>query len=138
MRTSIIATAFTAILTIPLCLASPDGAFAQEAPQFMRDVMPEEAVGPAWQEFQAVMDPEGDLDAKTKELIGLAVAAQVPCEYCVYYHRKAAEQHGATEGEIKEALASGALVLKWSTMLNGLDYDRQEWRSQVDAMFSGQ
>lgn len=135
MRASIIATAFSAIV---VCLTPVDGLRAQEAPQFMRDVMPEQAVAPAWQEFQAVMDPDGALDGKTKELIGLAVAAQVPCEYCIYYHRNAAEQQGASEEEIKEALAAGALVRKWSTMLNGSDYDQQEWRGQVDAMFSGE
>lgn len=114
-----------------------DAARSQEAPQFMRDTWPEQGVEAAFQEFQAVMDPDGALDAKTKELIGLAVSAQVPCEYCVYFHRKAAEQHGATEEEMKEAIASAALVRKWSTVLHGAQYDSDEWRRQVDAMFPG-
>ncbi|MFW6077195.1 MAG: carboxymuconolactone decarboxylase family protein [Hyphomicrobiales bacterium] len=135
MQTRFVATAFAAIL---ICFVPTDAPRAQEAPQFMQDVLPEQAVEPAWQEFQAIMNPDGALDGKTKELIGLAVAAQVPCEYCVYYHTKAAEQQGASEEEIKEALASGAMVRKWSTMLNGSDYDQQDWRDQVDAMFSGE
>lgn len=118
---------------------SPIGvAGAQDAPPFMLDTWPSQGVDAAWQEFQAVMGPDGALDAKTKELVGLGVAAQVPCDYCVYYHTKAAKAHGATEEEIKEALASAALVRKWSTMLNGSQYSDEEWRQQVDAMFSGQ
>lgn len=134
MRTSMIATTLTAIV---MCLAPSDALRAQEAPQFMQDTYPESALEGAWQEYQAVTDPEGALDGKTKELIGLAMAAQVPCEYCVYYHTEAAKQHGATEEEIKEALATAGLTLQWSTMLNGSQYDMDEWRQQVDAMFAG-
>jgi AhpD family alkylhydroperoxidase len=133
MRISILATTLTAVVMT----VAPYGASAQEAPQFMQDTYPENALEGAWQEYQAVTDPEGALDAKTKELIGLAMAAQVTCEYCIYYHTKAAQQHGATEDEIKEALATAGLTLQWSTMLNGSQYDMDEWRQQVDAMFAG-
>ena len=51
------------------------------------------------------MESKGALEPKTKELIGLAVAAQIPCEYCVYYHTKAAKADGATAAQIKEAIA---------------------------------
>ena len=126
------------LLGFTLALAMPTAALAQEAPQFMQETLPEQAVGPAWQEFQSVSDPEGALDGMTKELIGLAVAAGIPCEYCVYYHTQAAQQHGATGEQIREALASAALTRKWSTMLNGSQYDAQDWRQQVDAMFGAQ
>lgn len=66
------------------------------------------------------------------------MAAQIPCEHCIYCHTQAAKQHGATEEQIKEALASGALVRKWSLMLNGSQYDMKTWRQQVDAMFAEQ
>jgi AhpD family alkylhydroperoxidase len=77
------------------------------------------------------------LDQKTKELIGLGVAAQIPCDYCVTYHATAAKSLGATEAEIREALAAAALVRKWSTLLNGSQYDEERWRSEVAAMFDG-
>ncbi|UUP18312.1 carboxymuconolactone decarboxylase family protein [Nitratireductor thuwali] len=112
------------------------GVAAQDgAPNFMTQTFPQAGVDAAWEEFQALMG-EGALDPKTKELVGLAVAAQVPCDYCVYYHTKAANAHGATEEEIKEALASAALVRKWSTMLHGSQYSMEEWRQEVDAMFA--
>ena len=75
------------------------------------------------------------LGAKERELIGLAVAAQIPCEYCIYYHTKAAMHFGATDAEIREAIAQAAQVRKWSTMLNGSMYDQSAFRKEVDDMF---
>jgi AhpD family alkylhydroperoxidase len=62
------------------------------------------------------MNPAGALDGKTKQLIGLGVAAQIPCAYCVYAHTKAAKAAGATDAQIKEAIATAALVRFNSTM----------------------
>ena len=129
----------SASLALLLALATGPSVSAQEAPPppaFMKEIFPEQGLKPAWEEFLAVMNPKGALDGKTKELIGLAVAAQIPCEYCIYYHSKAAKANGATDAQIKEALASAALVRKWSTMLNGSSYDRQKFQEQVDSIFA--
>jgi AhpD family alkylhydroperoxidase len=114
-------------------------ASAQEsgAPEWMKQTYPADALKPAWEEFKAMNDPKGALDAKTKELIGLAVAAQVPCQYCVYYHTLAAKHDGATDAQIKEAIATGAMTRKWSTVLNGSAYDFGKFKQQVDASFAG-
>jgi AhpD family alkylhydroperoxidase len=124
------------MLAAALLVFAPMAAHAQSAPppKFMQDIYPKDALNPAWQEFQAVMG-KGALDAKTKELIGLATAAQIPCRYCIYYHTQAAKSHGASDEEIREALASAALVRKWSTMLNGMEYDEASFHGQVDAAF---
>lgn len=131
-------TVLGALMAVAVCLGPASTANAQKAPAFIKETFPEQGVSAAWEEFQAVMGPGTALDPKVKELIGLAVAAQIPCDYCVYYHTKAAKQHGATQAEIKDALASSALVRQWSTMLNGSAYDEETWKSQVDAMFAGQ
>ncbi len=39
------------------------------------------------------------LDAKTRELIAIAVAAQIPCSYCVYGQTKNARAKAASEEE---------------------------------------
>jgi AhpD family alkylhydroperoxidase len=127
----------TLALSILPVVASSQSANAQDAPKFMKDTLPEQAVIAAWQESQAVGNPNGALDAKTKELIGLGVAAQVPCTYCVYYHTQAARHAGATDAQIKEAVAAAALTRKWSTVLNGNAYDMGEFKKQVDAAFGG-
>jgi AhpD family alkylhydroperoxidase len=46
----------------------------------------------------------GALDAKTKELIALAVGVAVRCDDCIAFHAKAAAQRGATREEILETL----------------------------------
>jgi AhpD family alkylhydroperoxidase len=46
----------------------------------------------------------GQLDAKTHELIALAVAVTTRCDGCISVHTKKAVEHGATVGEISEAL----------------------------------
>jgi AhpD family alkylhydroperoxidase len=127
----------TLALSILPVVASSQSASAQDAPKFIKDTFPEQGVAAAWQEFQAVGNPNGALDAKTKELIGLGVAAQVPCAYCVYYHTQAARHAGATDAQIKEAIAAAALTRKWSTVLNGSAYDMADFKSQVDAAFGG-
>src|SRR5690349_5732261 len=53
-------------------------------PSFLK-ALPEAALPGAWAQMKALqMNPDTALDGKTKELIGLAVAAQVPCKYCIY------------------------------------------------------
>ncbi|MFC0716668.1 carboxymuconolactone decarboxylase family protein [Luteimonas padinae] len=44
------------------------------------------------------------LDAKTRELIGLAVAVTTRCDGCITVHVDAALKHGASREEIAEAL----------------------------------
>ena len=127
----------TLALSILPVMASSQSVNAQDAPQFMKDISPQQGVSPAWQEYMAVMNPNGALDGKTKELIGLAVAAQIPCAYCVYAHTQAARHAGATDAQIKEAIAASALVRKWSTELNGNQYDMGEFKKQIDAAYGG-
>jgi AhpD family alkylhydroperoxidase len=46
----------------------------------------------------------GKLDAKTRELISLAVAVTTRCDGCITVHTGEALKHGATREEIAEAL----------------------------------
>jgi AhpD family alkylhydroperoxidase len=113
-------------LALLLALATEPGVRAQEAPEWMKQTLPGQALQPHLDETQAVMNPTGALDAKTKQLIALGVAAQIPCAYCVFAHTKAAKAAGATDAQIKEAIATAAVVRFNSTMLNGSDGGR-EW-----------
>lgn len=47
----------------------------------------------------------GALDAKTKELMALAIGVATRCDDCIAFHVKGALQHGATREEIMETLA---------------------------------
>jgi len=52
----------------------------------------------------------GTLDAKTRELIALAVAVTRQCDGCITVHTDAAVKHGATREEIAEALGVAIAV----------------------------
>ncbi len=100
-------------------------------PSFLR-AFPEEAISAAWDEFKAVqLNPASAISPKYKELIGLAVAAQIPCRYCSYFHTKAAGLSGANERELKEAVVMAAITRQWSTVLNGLQTDESQFRVEL-------
>jgi len=103
-------------------------------PSFFR-MFPEVGIAGAWAEFKSVqLNPKTKLNGKTKELIGLAVAAQIPCHYCIYFHTAAAKLNGATDEEIREAVAMAAIVRHWSTVLNGMQVDDAGFRKETDAV----
>ena len=103
-------------------------------PTFLKQ-FPEEGIAGAWQEMKTVqLNPATKLDGKTKELIGLSVAAQIPCSYCVYFHTKAARLNGASDEEIREAVAMAAITRHWSTVLNGLQIDPIGFKIETDSM----
>ena len=52
---------------------------------------------------QAALAP-GALDAKTKELIALAIGVSSHCDDCIAFHAKAAVDQGATRDEVLETL----------------------------------
>lgn len=96
-------------------------------------VFPEIGIAGAWAEFKSMqLNPDSKLDGKTKELLGLAVSAQIPCQYCVYFHTAAAKLNGATDEEIREAVAMASIVRHWSTVLNGMQVDEATFRKETD------
>jgi AhpD family alkylhydroperoxidase len=50
------------------------------------------------------------LGAKTRELIAVAVAVTARCDGCIVVHTDAALKHGASHGEIAEALGVAVAV----------------------------
>src|SRR5450631_4721723 len=103
-------------------------------PSFFK-AFPESGIAGAWAEFKTIqLSPATKLDGKTKELIGLAVAAQVPCQYCIYFHTAAAKANGATDEDIREAVAMAAIARHWSTVLNGMQVDLDGFKRDTDTV----
>jgi AhpD family alkylhydroperoxidase len=99
-------------------------------------VYPESAKAAGWEMMKAAdFNKNTALPSKVRELIGLAVSAQIPCRYCVYYHIKAAKAAGATEEELREAVHQASLTRHWSTILYGNQYDFEMYKSEIDAAF---
>ena len=97
---------------------------------------PESARAAGWEMMKSTdLNENTALSSKIRELIGLAVAAQIPCQYCVYYHIKAARAAGASQEEIREAVHQASLTRHWSTILYGNQYDLDAYKTEVDAAF---
>ena len=116
--------------------AEAQDAFGAALPEI--ENYPDSMVGGAWVWMNDVEDGEGAIDPKTMQLIGLAVAAQIPCQYCIYYHRKAALALGASEQEVAEAAAIAGYVRNWSTVLYGTGANLESYQQIVDGLFADQ
>jgi AhpD family alkylhydroperoxidase len=69
----------------------------------------------------------GHLDAKTRELIALAVAVSLRCDGCITVHSAEVHKHGASKDEIAEALGvavsvnAGAAIVYSARTLDAYD-----------------
>lgn len=101
------------------------------------ELLPEGAQAGAWAFMKGSSgNPNGEIPPKYRELIALGVAAQIPCAYCTYAHTAFAKAYGATDAEVQEAIAYGAEVRLWSTILNGSQYDLDTWRTKIDSIIA--
>lgn len=94
--------------------------------------LPDSAYPGAWSVQRDLELGDTVLDHKTKELIGIAVAAQIKCQYCTYFHTRAAQAFGASAQEIREAVAIGGMTAMFSNGLNGLQYDISKFQKEVE------
>ena len=109
-------------------------AVAQDVPDMFKKTYPEYALGAAMGLLGALEGDKAAIDGKTMQLIQLGVSAQIPCTYCVYYHTRAAKAAGASDAEIKAAIAAAADTRMWSTVLNGNAYDMNAFKAEVDSL----
>jgi AhpD family alkylhydroperoxidase len=58
----------------------------------------------AFRAFSKAVFAPGALDAKSKQLIAVAVAHVTQCPYCIKGHTEAASRAGASDAEIMEAI----------------------------------
>src|SRR6266702_8937172 len=73
----------------------------------LRDLRAGEGAAAVMKAFSAMAQNAtraGALDAKTKELIALAIGVATRCDDCIAFHAKAAAHLGATREEIMETL----------------------------------
>ena len=139
------AAALAALSAIPFALAedanpAADAAYAEMTqmlggvPTFVKS-FPKAGIAGAWAEVRDLQfSDKTALNAKTKALIGLAVAAQIPCSYCIYEDTLGAKRAGATDQEIQEAVAVSALTRHWSTVYNGMQIDLEQFKKEMGGM----
>ncbi len=104
----------------------------------MFEKMPMQVRVSAWELFKSINNPKTAIPSKYGELIGLAVAAQIPCEYCIIAHTTLAKLFGATDEEVEEAITKGAETRFLSTILNGSLVDiesfKTDWNKTIEYM----
>lgn len=76
------------------------GALAKAQPEVMS----------GFQTLHAGASQPGALDAKTKELIALAIAVADRCDGCISFHTKDVLEAGATREEVMDALGVAVLM----------------------------
>ena len=97
---------------------------------------PENARAAAW-EWNKVIEGPGVIPPKYQQLIALAVASQIPCEYCTFVHREfATEFFGASKAEISEAVALAANTRHWSTIMYGNGIEKEGFRTEIRDIIS--
>jgi AhpD family alkylhydroperoxidase len=101
-------------------------------PEFMRRV-PDYLLPTEWASFKNLqLSDQTAIPNKYKELMGLAVSGATRCRYCAYFHTEAARLFGATEDEITETALIAKNTMGWSTYLNTLQFDYDEFVAEFD------
>src|SRR5438128_8295976 len=100
-------------------------------PSFVKQ-FPKAGLPGDWAEVKAIeLSDKTALPPKVKSLISLAVAAQIPCSYCIWSDTQDAKRAGATDEEIQEAVAMAALTRHWSTIFNGMQVDLAQFKKDM-------
>ncbi|MFP5297642.1 MAG: carboxymuconolactone decarboxylase family protein [Actinomycetota bacterium] len=103
-------------------------------PKFLQDV-PDYLIESEWESFKRFsLSDETAIPIKYKQLIGLAISGATRCRYCAYFHAEAARLFGATEEEIREAALQAKDTMGWSSYLNTLLYDFDDFKAEFDAI----
>ncbi len=100
-------------------------------PGFMKG-LPEDVLVQDWPLFKKYSLGESLIPAKYREMIGLAVAANIKCPYCQLYHKTAAKLHGATDEELREIVMSASFTARWSAMIHAQNYDYQTFANELE------
>ena len=72
-----------------------------------------------WESVKQVMEP-GALDAKTKEMLYVAVSIAHGCTYCIHSHTAAARAKGMTEAEYAELVAVVGMASETNRIVTAL------------------
>jgi AhpD family alkylhydroperoxidase len=101
-------------------------------PEFFQRV-PDYLLPTEWASFKNLqLSDQTAIPNKYKELIGLAVSGATRCRYCVYFHTEAARLFGASDEEITEAALIAKNTMGWSTYLNTLQFDYDQFVAEFD------
>jgi AhpD family alkylhydroperoxidase len=99
-------------------------------PSFFKRI-PDEFLDYEWELFKRLQLGKTLIPNKYKELMGVALHSETKCRYCTLFHTEAARLFGATENEIQEAVHYAKMSVGWSTYLNGIQQDYDEFKQEL-------
>ena len=100
-------------------------------PGFMK-ALPKDVLIQEWPLFKKYNFEETEISAKYRELMGLAVAANIKCPYCQLFHKGAAVMNGATEEELAETVFLASYTARWSAIIHAQNYDYQKFKEEFE------
>lgn len=100
-------------------------------PGFMA-ALPEDDLIQEWPTMKKYVFGETEIPQKYRELIGLAVAANTKCPYCVHFHRGVAQLYGASEAEFSEMSTLASFTSRWSAMIHAQEYDMDTFVEETE------
>jgi AhpD family alkylhydroperoxidase len=95
------------------------------------DVVPDDLIGPRWEEWRILQLEDTKIPPKFKQLIMLAVSTYAKCRYCIEFHAEVAKLFGATDDEIAETACLTGNTALWSNFLQGMRYDFDAFKDEV-------
>jgi len=98
-------------------------------PGFMKG-LPKDVLVRDWPLFKKYVLGESHIPGKYRELIGLAIAANIKCPYCQLFHTGAAKLHGATDEELAEIAFLASFSSRWSAMIHAQNYDLKTFEKE--------
>ena len=98
----------------------------------MFKTLPESTIELEWNLMKRVQMDEGPIPNKYRELIGVGISAITKCRYCAYFHTEMAKLNGATDAEIEDAVHYAKSSAGWSTYINGLQLDYDQFTKEID------
>jgi AhpD family alkylhydroperoxidase len=93
-------------------------------PGFMK-ALPEDVLIYEWPMWKKYTLEESLIPEKYRELMGLAVAANIKCPYCLFFHHAMAKMAGATDEEIAETGFLASQTSRWSVLLHAQRYEME-------------
>ena len=98
-------------------------------PGFMK-ALPEDVLVNEWPLFKKYTLGQSLIPAKYRELIGLAIAANLKCPYCELFHTGAAKMQGATDAELAELTFLAGYTSRWSAIIHAQHYDYNKFEKE--------
>ena len=94
--------------------------------------LPQDVLNHDWPLMKKYTLGESKIPGKYRELIGLAVAANIKCPHCQLFHMSVAKMLGATPEELAEIAFLASYTSRWSAMIHAQHYPYETFAKETE------